>query len=168
VISIKVSLPKTKFARKKWLDSIASKQRAQSLPRLRKLFKQTTFGWSNKPDFGWSQSKNSEEITLSVYPTGPYSDKWNLLNKGSPKHEIFPKNQGGFLRFRPGYRSATVPGSLQSRRKYRSGPYQFAKYIQMPMHPGFKARKFTEIIAQEFASKYGIEIQEAITEVARR
>lgn len=164
MINIKVTLPKTKFASKKWLESIASKQRAQSLPRLRALFRQTVFGWSEKPDFGWAQEKTSDAITLRVFPTGPASDIWNLLNAGSPPHDIRPKSKG-FLAFRPGYRAATRPGSLQSRRAYRSGKYRYARFVS---HPGFEARRFTTLIVEEFADKYGMEMQEAVTEVARR
>lgn len=167
MINIKVTLPKRKFVQKKWLESIASKQRAKSLPALRNLFKQTVFGWSNKPDFGWAQRITADEIILYVYPTGPYADVWNMLNEGSPPHPI-PAKQGGFLAYRPGYRASTRPGSLQSRRNYRSGPYRFKKAIKNPDHPSFKARKFTELIAQEFAEKFGIEMQEAVTEAANR
>jgi len=164
MISIKVTLPKVEFARKKWLDSIASKQRAKALPKLRELFKKTTFGWSTKPDFGWSQKKTSSEITINVYPRGEGSDIWNLLNEGSPRHRI-PKT--GFTRmvYRPGYKAATRPGSLQSGRKYRSGKPRVAYSVN---HPGFAARKFTELIAEEYAKEFAMDMQEAVTEVARR
>lgn len=165
MINIKVTLPKKKYAQKKWLEAIASKQRAKSLPALRSLFRQTVYGWANKPDFGWAQTKTASEITLTVYPTGPYADVWNLLNAGSPPHDIPAKN-GGLLLYRPGYRAATRPGSLQSRRAYRSGPFWRAKIIKN--HPGFEARKFTELIAQKFAEEYAMDMQEAVTEVARR
>lgn len=164
MISITVQLPETQFARKKWLDAIAAKQRSQSLPAFRNLFKQTVYGWSNKPDFGWSQVKSPDTIELRVYPTGMFSDIWNLVNEGAAPHTIYPKASGGILSFRPGYRAATTPGSLQSRRAYRSGPYVGAKRVN---HPGFEGRKFTEQIAQEFAQTYAADMQEAVTEVAR-
>lgn len=165
MIEVKVSLPTRKFAQKKWLESIASKQRAKSLPALRKLFRETVNGWANKPDFGWAQTKTGESISLRVYPTGQYADIWNLVNKGSPPHMIEPKENGGLLRFRPGYRAATRPGQLRSGRKYRSGQYVNARRVN---HPGFEPRRFTEMIAQEFAEKYAMEMQEAVTEVANR
>lgn len=165
MITINVSIPQVSFASKRWLESIASKQRAKSLPVLRKLFKETVNGWSQKPDFGWAQTKSADEISIRVYPTGQYSEIWKLVNAGSPPHSIFPKKQGGVLAFRPGYRSATRPGQLRSGRKYRSGPYRLARSVN---HPGFEARKFTELIAQEFAENYAMDMQEAVTEVARR
>lgn len=165
MITINVSIPKVSFARKKWLDAIASKQRAKSLPILKKLFKETVNGWSQKPDFGWVQTKSADEISIRVYPTGPYSDVWNLVNEGSPPHIITPKKVGGILAFKPGYRSSTKPGQLRSGRKYRSGKMRFAKSVN---HPGFEGRKFTEMISQIFAEDYAMDMQEAVTEVARR
>lgn len=166
MIKITVSIPQVDYARKKWLDAIASKQRAKSLPALRKLFRETVNGWSQKPDFGWAQRKSADEVTINVYPTGPNADIWTLVNEGSPRHDIYPKKPGGILAFRPGYRSATKPGQLRSGRKYRSGKTVFAKYIID--HPGFEGRKFTEMIAQTFAEDYAMDMQEAVTEVARR
>lgn len=165
MIEIKVSLPKVEFARKKWLDAIASKQRAKSLPGLRKLFKETVNGWSKKPDFGWAQIKTGDSISINVYPTGEYAEIWNLVNEGAPAHPIDPKKNGGLLRFRPGYRAATRPGQLRSGRSYRSGKHVTAKRV---IHPGFEPRRFTELIAQEFAERYGMEMQEAVSEVANR
>ncbi len=164
MISVKVSLPKVEFAKRGWLNAIASKQRAKSLPKLRELFKKTVFGWSKKPDFGWAQTVRSDEITINVYPRGEGADIWNLVNAGSPPHRI-PKT--GFTRmvYRPGYKAATRPGSLQSSRKYRSGRPRVAYSIN---HPGFEARNFTEQIAQTYASEFAMDMQEAVTEVARR
>ena len=164
MISIKVTLPKVEFARKKWLDSIASKQRAKALPKLRALFRQTVFGWSVKPDFGWSQTKTSGEISINVYPRGEGADIWNLVNKGSPPHRI-PKTGFARMVYRPGYKAATKPGSLQSGRKYRSGKPRVSYSID---HPGFEARNFTELIAEKYASDFAMDMQEAVTEVARR
>jgi len=163
MINIKIDLPKVEFAKKKWLDKIATAQRREAVQRLKKLFDQTAYGWSEKPKMGWAQTKSADSITLYVYPTGAGADVWNLLNEGSPPHDIFPKRQGGMLRFQPGYRPATTPGQLQSRRKYRSG-----KHIRAPRvsHPGFKPRRFTDLIAQQYALQFGMDMQEAVTEAA--
>lgn len=163
-VGISVTLPKRKFAQKKWLESIASKQRAQSLPILRKLFRETVSGWSEKPDFGWSQTKTADEIRLKVYPTGAGADKWILLNQGARPHDIRPKNSK-VLSFKPGYRAATRPGSLKSSRAYRSGRQMAASIIH---HPGFEARRFTELIVLAYADNYTSDMQAAITEVAQR
>jgi len=162
-ITVKVTLPKTKFANKKWLEEIAKVQRQTSVPRLRKLFQKTVFGWSEKPDFGWTQRRTSDEMSISMYPSGENAEKWELVNAGSPPH-IINARQGGFLRFRPGYRSATIPGSIQSRRAYRSGKYGAWRRVS---HPGFEARKFTELIAEEYHNPYINDMQDAINEAAK-
>lgn len=161
-IRVEVLLPKGKFATKGWLDEIARVQRRTSVPRLRKLFQKTVFGWSKKPDFGWAQRRSADAMSITMYPQGIYADKWELVNAGSPPHTIRPKK--GFLRFRPGYRSATTPGQLQSRRAYRSGKYIGVRKVD---HPGFEARKFDELIAQEYENPYMNEMQDAINNTAR-
>lgn len=166
MINIKIDLPKVEFAKKKWLDKIATAQRREAVQRLKKLFDQTTYGWSEKPKMGWAQTKSADSITLYVYPTGAGADVWNMLNTGTKRHDIplSPKTNG-FLRYRPGYRPATTPGQLQSRRKYRSGPYYFAK--QIVDHPGIKhPRRFTDLIAQQYALQFGMDMQDAVTEAA--
>lgn len=162
-VSIKVTLPKTKFATKKWLEEIASEQRKSANGKLKHIFERTVYGWSNKPTFGWTQTRNADEMSIMMYPKGPYADIWNLVSSGSPRHSI-PARTGGLLRFRPGYRSATVAGSLQSRRAYRSGPYVTAKSVS---HPGFDPRDFPELIADEYRATFTDDMQFAINIAAR-
>ncbi len=161
-IKVSVILPKKPFATKKWLDEIARVQRQTSVPRLKKLFQKTVFGWSRKPDFGWAQQRSSDSMSIAMYPSGQHADKWELVNAGAPAHFIKPKR--GFLRFRPGYRSATTPGQLQSRRAYRSGAYVGSRGVN---HPGFAARKFDELIAQEYENPFIGDMQDALDSVAK-
>jgi hypothetical protein len=162
-IRISVSVPEAKFVGKRWLDEIAMKQRQQVVPKLKHLFEQTVFGWSVKPSFGWAQTRTSDEISVMMYPEGAAADTWALVSSGAPPHVITPK---GFypLRFRPGYRAATTPGSLKSRRAYRSGQYITPVIVN---HPGFVAREFPKLIADEFEETYAGEMQDAINIAAR-
>jgi len=163
-ISIKITLPKKKLADAKWLENIARYQRSYSVPILKALFQKTVFGWKEKPTFGYVQIRSANTISIKMYPTGAASEIWNLVNAGSPEHPISPKVQGGMLRFQKGYRSATVPGSLQSRRAYRSNPVWTARTV---WHPGFKARKFTSLIEKEYKKSFAKEMQEAIKIAAK-
>lgn len=163
-ITIKVTLPTKEFAKKKWLDELARTQRQTSVPRLKKLFQKTVFGWSKKPDFGWVQRRSSGEMSIQMYPTGPNAEIWKLVNAGSPEHPI-PAKHGGILSFRPGYRAATRPGTLMSRRAYRSGKLQGARMI--PMHPGFEARNFVETIGEEYQNPFMNDMQDALNRVAK-
>lgn len=165
-VTITVTLPKTKFASKKWKEQIASAQRRIAIPKLRALFNKTVFGWSKKPSFGWVQIKTNDTIGIEMYPQGEGADVWLMLNEGVRAHEILPKKPGGLLWFRPGYRASTTVGVLQSRRNYRSGKIGPARRI--PLHPGVEARKFTDLIAETFADDFGVEMQKAITKAARQ
>ena len=163
-LSFTVDLPSKQFASKKWLDNIARAQRQYSIPKLRDLFQMTVFGWSNKPDFGWSQSVDSDSISLKMYPNGQYADIYQLVNAGSRPHPIDPQGWG-FLRFRPGYRSATTPGVLMGRRAYRSGPYVKAMHVN---HPGFAPRNFYQRIGETFVNQgYAADMQSAMTIASR-
>ena len=162
-VSLTVTLPKQKFGNKKWLDELARTQRQTSVPRLRKLFEKTVYGWSRKPTFGWVQRRSSGEMSIMMYPQGQYEDIWKLVSSGAPAHVIKPKGRGE-LSFRPGYRSATRPGTLMSRRAYRSGKQVAARIVH---HPGFEARNFPELIAEEYTNPYITEMQEAINRVAK-
>ena len=163
-ISIKVTTPERKFGNKGWLDSIARDQRQTTVPRLKKLFQQTVYGWSNKPEFGWVQRRTSDTISITMYPQGQYADKWELVNAGSPRHRI-PKSGFTYMRFRPGYRAATTPGSLMSRRAYRSGKYETHFVVN---HPGFAPRDFIGQISEEYNNPFMVEMQEAINLVAKK
>lgn len=163
-ITVTVTTPKRKFGNKKWLDELARVQRQTSVPRLKKLFQKTVFGWSNKPDFGWTQIRTSDTMSIKMYPQGQYADIWNLVNAGAPPHVITPKKQGGFLRFKSGYRPATIPGQLQSRRAYRSGDTVKAYLVN---HPGFVARDFPSLIADEYENPFMGDMQQAINTVAK-
>jgi len=93
------------------------------------------------------------------------SEIYALVNAGSPPHPIYPR-KGGFLRFKPGYRPATTPGQLRSRRAYRSGKYVIARSISDPEHPGFEARNFDELVAKEYDPQFVKDMQEAVNSVA--
>lgn len=162
-IKLKVDLPKTKWANKGWQEEISKLQRQTSIPRLRKLFQQTVYGWSTKPTFGWTQRRTADEISITMYPQGERADVWEMLNEGTPAHSITPRR--GFLQFRPGYRAATTPGSIQSRRAYRSGKPVYARRVA---HPGIEARRFTESIAEAYNNPFMNEMQSAINNVASK
>jgi hypothetical protein len=161
--TVRAITPKQKFGNKGWLDAIAQTQRQTTVPRLKALFKKTVFGWANKPDFGWAQRRDADSMSITMYPEGPYADIWELVNAGSPRHDI-PKNGTTWMSFRPGYRAATRPGSLMSNRAYRSGKYTTTYQVD---HPGFEARDFLKQIADEYENPYMNEIQDAINKVAK-
>jgi hypothetical protein len=164
-IRIKLTLPKDGvFRNKKWKDEIMRAMKWNSIPELKGLFEKTVFGWSEKPRFKADSFWNGDEAIVEVYPSGPAAETWKLVSAGSPPHPI-PARPGGLLRFRPGYRAATSPGQLMSRRAYRSGPYVTAKII--PQHPGFQPRNFPDLIETEFYHTFVDQMQNAFNKAAR-
>lgn len=163
-ISVKTITPKEGFKSKKWLQEMARAQKQYTVPKLRALFRQTVYGWSKKPKFDWQLTQTPDEITIEMGPSGPNADIWQMVNNGVPAHNILPKKK--FLAFRPGYRSATVPGSLMSRRAYRSGKTVVSKGI-LP-HPGFEARRFDVSIADEYNRQFADDIQKGIDSAAEK
>lgn len=164
-VSLKVTIPKKKFSDKKWITELARTQRLESVPVLRQMFKLTVFGWSTKPTFSYKQNISSNKVSISMYPTGNRAEIWQLLSAGSPRHDIplSPKVKG-FLKYKPGYRASTTPGTLLSRRAYRSGKETFRKQVS---HPGFKARDFEKTIAREYNDLWYAEMQGSLNRTAR-
>jgi len=163
-VTVHVSLPKTKFTNKKWKSEL-QKAMKDAGRDLKGLFQKTVYGWSNKPRFVASYLNLNNSFFVTVTPEGEYAEQWKLVSLGSPHHRI-PKSGYARMKFRPGYRSATVPGTLLSRRAYRSGKERFASLIVD--HPGFEARNFPEMIREEYEDKFGKNMQDAINEVARK
>lgn len=164
-VKVSITLPKTDLTKKKWASEIIMAQRRYTVKGIKKLFKQTVFGWSaaKKPDFSFTQNVSSNSIGVNIFPSGNGADIYGLVNAGSPRHTIIPRKF--FLQFRPGYRAATRPGSLMSSRAYRSGKTVQGSRVN---HPGFKARNFTQLIAKEYAPEFTKEMQEAINRVATK
>lgn len=144
------------------MEEIADIMKTETAPTLKRLFRQTTTGWSNHPSWRQHLTRHSDEISMEVWTE---DSKYGLVNAGSPKHSI-PAKRGGLLRFKPGYRASTRPGRIQSQRAYRSGPYVTAQSI--PMHPGFEARKFDELVAETYSPSFRKDVQQAIDNAARR
>jgi len=165
-IHFSLTLPKDgTFRNKKWKEEILRAMKYKSEPELKKLFNQTVFGWSTKPRAKFDHVWEGDRAVIDMYAAGEGADTWNLVSSGSPHHRIPPKNFGGLLWFRPGYKAATKPGQLQSGRAYRSGKYVNA--FEIPDHPGFEARKFPELIEREFERKFINQMQDAFNKAAR-
>jgi hypothetical protein len=158
-IRVNVTVPKIMFKDKKWVDNVADIMKDKAAPRLKELFRGTTYGWSEHPSFRQTLTRRAASLSMEVYTTDA---NYGLINAGSPPHPI-PARQGGILRFRPGYRSATKAGSLISNRAYRSGPYVTAMSVA---HPGFEPRRFDELVAKEYEPDFRRDVQEAINNAA--
>ena len=166
VVHFSLTLPKDGvFRSKKWKEEILRAMKWNSEPDLKILFRQTVYGWSKPPRAHFDHIWEGDRAVIDMYAVGEGADTWNLVSAGSPHHRIPPKQFGGLLWFRPGYRAATRPGQLQSGHAYRSGKY--VKAFEIPDHPGFEGRKFPELITREFERNYINQMQDAFNKVAR-
>lgn len=146
-------------------DAIVQAMKDKTAPRLKELFEKTVQGWKTPPAWDQEQETTSEKISMRVFASGSNADQYALVNYGSPPHPIYPKNQGGFLRFQPGYRSSTSPGSLNSRAFVRSGNFISSRGV--PMHPGFQPRGFDKSVAKEYEPQFQKDMQDAIGDYAK-
>lgn len=160
-ININVSVPKKLFLDVDFVNEITEIMKKEVAPDLKHLFRGTTNGWSEKPSWRQKLTQRSSEISMEVWTE---DEKYGLVNAGSPAHTITPR-KGGFLRFKPGYRSATTAGSLISRRAYRSGNPVTTMSVK---HPGFEPRRFDELISQEYDPKFRESVQKAVENAAKR
>jgi len=161
MIQIKVTIPKAKFADKQWVERIADTMKNKTAPELKKVFRGTVFGWSEKPSFQQKLERRATSISMTVYTNNKI---YSLVNAGSPEHPITSKRGGFMLHFKKGYRASTKPGSLVSSRKYRSLPWWTAQTVN---HPGFTPRKFDELIAKGYDPKFREDMQDAFAKASK-
>jgi hypothetical protein len=163
-IRISIKIPSSVFSTAGLVAAIEQAMKDKTAPHLKDLFGKTVQGWQNPPQWGEEQQTTQDRISMKVYATGNNADQYGLVNFGSPPHSIYPKNPGGFLRFQPGYRPSTSPGSLNSRAFLRSGSFISAQSVA---HPGFEARRFDETVAKEYEPMFQKDMQDAIGSYAK-
>lgn len=159
-IRLKAIMPKdmSVFEANAYIGRLARKQLSETIPALETVFRHTVDGWEHKPQFRGQQKITRDAITMTVGPSGPNADQYELVNSGSPPHTI-QAQRGGMLKFQRGYRAATSPRMLSSRAKYR-----FGGYVSTPLvhHPGFEAREFDAEIRDLFEPIFAADMQEAM------
>lgn len=166
-IRLKVTVPKEKFTDKRWVEEVVSTMRRKTGPELRFEFQRTVNTWDKKPFFAIHQEVGSQRISTSVHT---FNDIYALVNAGSPSHVIYPKwtRTGGigrgFLRFRSGYASKTKAGSTRS---FVGGPFGDFVSARVVHHPGFEARRFDQLIADDYLPTFERDMQEAFKRAAK-
>lgn len=157
-IEINVTVPKEIINIDKVRQAIIDAQNGLTKPKLTALFKETVEGWKYPPSFSSTRVDNSSQLGIRVYPSGKNSDKWGLVNAGSPSHIIRPR-KAKMLRFQSGYRAGTRPKVLRSQAYQRSGNFVSTGLVH---HPGFEAREFTQTIADKHNPEFQQDMQDAI------
>jgi len=135
-------------------QAIHQKMERKTKPDLLREFRKTVDGWENAPRF---QSEVHHVINLSTQ-VFTESERYFYVNNGTPPHIITPKG-GGVLRFQTGYRAATAPKVIGSRKPSRFGNQITTRVVH---HPGSEPRLFDETIAEEYLETFVEDIQDAI------
>ena len=165
-VRMSVRVPKEILSVESVRRELAQTLQRKTAPDLKKMFRDTTYGWTNKPSWRQQFTNHANELSERVYADGPNANQYALVNLGAPPHDIPPRNPGGWLRFRTGYRASTQPRVLSSRRNYRSGPTVFRRGVggrfDGKFHPGFEARQFAETIAEEYLPTFYDDVNDAI------
>lgn len=158
-ISIEIEIPEIKFQsdviRRRIMDAL----RKQTVPEVKRLFKGTTQGWKNPPNWSEKYVDSVDEISATVWASGANKKQYGYVNFGTPSHPISPR-RANMLRFQTGYRAGTKPRSLSSRANQR-----FGSYVSVPMvhkHPGVEAREFDKQVAYKIAPQFQEDIRKAI------
>lgn len=150
-----------KFESEEFIKRIEDKMRSKTGPELKKMFQGTVEGWKDKPTFGEWHTRTPSSISTRVGTVSGImrgAELYALVSKGSPPHQILPKNSR-YLRFQTGYRAATSPGSINSRSPQRFGRYVLARRVS---HPGFEGREFDKTIGEMYKDTFENDMQDAM------
>lgn len=163
-IRINVTVPKEILNTAAVRRALAHKLSTKTARDLKALFGLTVAGWDNKPVWRQKLTNVAAYISEQVWADGPNANIYGLVSRGSPPHDIPPRN-GGWLRFQTGYTPSTRPGFLTSIKSNRFGSMVYASGINNGhFHPGFEARRFPELIAEKYEPEFRKDVQDAIHE----
>lgn len=108
--------------------------------------KKTVGSWQNKPTFAHAISLAGGNISVLTGPEGGKpADIWNWIDKGT-KRRVITAKRAPYLKFRRNYSAATSPGCFGS---YPSGSYGDWVSKKSVIHPGIKARLWSETLQEK-------------------
>ena len=163
-ISAKVKVPKNNFDWTIFAREIEDTMGGQTAPIVKRLYDATVEGWKNKPTFSAVIFKSrGRHIRTRVQPIGKNKDQYNLVSAGAKPHPIFSLTTKP-MSFQTGYRAATQPRVLKSRRPQGLGRIKYAFAVR---HPGFEGRKFHETIADFYGPIFLDDMRRAMDRAAR-
>src|SRR3990167_10366515 len=144
-ITARVFVPEEVLSVQEVRSKIEHTMRNKSAPEVRREFIKTIQGWDHSPDFAMRFNFGQNRLSATITPSGADANIWTLVNAGAPPHIIRPR-RAKQLRFQTGYRAATRPRMIRSPGKSRFGGVAKSNVVS---HPGFEAREFDQVIAEE-------------------
>ena len=156
-IGLKISVPKSWWSEENVLRELEKTLKKETGKKIQKDFRTTVKGWSKekRPKFPIRFRKNRNEMAVKVSTT---KDIYRFVNDGTEARLIVPRKKSA-LRFQPGYRAGTRPGSISSSGGARSGALMHATYVR---HPGIKPRLFDETILKRSRLPFAVDVNKAI------
>lgn len=124
-------------------------------------YRKTTKTWKRKPRFTVSKPTSAAGVISIV--VGTDNKIFEYIDLGTRPHLILPRN-GKMLSFKGGYRAKTQPGVIGSSAGGSFGNQRFARAVY---HPGFPARRFTEIISKRNQAKIAPRLQKELARVLK-
>ena len=153
-LSVTAIVPKVQYNPRKFVQDM-QRRAANTRRQIQRDFEKTTKNWKEEVDFKVSQKKQGDRYTFTAFTDNTI---YGYVNDGTEPHLIVAKN-APFLSFRVGGTAKTTVGKLKSGKGKRGNQFVQKKQVQ---HPGTKARKFDEIIAERFKERWVKESNEAL------
>lgn len=126
-----------------------------------KDYKATTATWKTPVEFETVISLRSSRAEFLV---GTNSKIYEYVDQGTKPHVILPK-KAKMLKFQTGYTAKTTPGVIGSVTGGATGSIVYSRGV---MHPGTKARRFSELINKKHESKFKDEMHKAMRIAAEK
>lgn len=157
-------LEKDRQLRRELRDVVESA--GQELLRRHKLVVRT---WRDKPTFVMETKVEPGLIAVEIRPKGRgiAARKWRWVDQGTKgPYVIRPKKRGRLLRFRTGYVAKTRPIAKVTAGggRYTGG---WVSKLEV-MHPGVRARKFTETFDRDIRPEFRRQVEKVIRRALRR
>jgi len=123
--------------------------------------------WTHKPSFSAQVTILAGYTEVKVEPKGSNKKIFTYVDQGTGlygpnkrPYVIAPKNPDGFLKFQSGYSAKTAPvAKLGQGTGERYGDWVQKKEV---IHPGIKARKFSDKVIEELMPDWKARVNEAI------
>lgn len=119
---------------------------------MRADFQETTATWDHAVSFDVDKLPKGYGVKTD-------DDIWNMLNAGTPPHEIMPKDPDGVLAFQSEYQAKTRAAWIGSKEGGPSGDAVFARAVQ---HPGTQARRWSKTIYDKWQDKVTKYVRDAL------
>lgn len=126
-----------------------------------KDYKATVASWETEVEFETIISLRGSRAEFLV---GTSNKIYEYVDKGTKPHVILPK-KAKMLRFQTGYNAKTTPGIIGSTTGGATGGIVYSKGV---MHPGTKARRFSELINKKHEPKFKNEMHKAMRIAAEK